>query len=57
MQSRQAERVSANEHRWMQDQRRKLHELLYEPVRNVGRRIRDERIQFKTTPLISLPRI
>jgi hypothetical protein len=33
MQSRQAERVSDNEHRWMQDQWRRLHGLLYEPVR------------------------
>jgi hypothetical protein len=36
-----AERVSAHGHRWMQDQRRRLHELLYEPVCDVSLWIQD----------------
>jgi hypothetical protein len=39
MQSRQAE--SVYEHRWMQDQRRRLHGVLYEPVRIKDRLIGD----------------
>jgi hypothetical protein len=34
-----AEGVSANEHRWMQDQRRRLHNPLYELVRQDDHRM------------------
>jgi hypothetical protein len=48
MQNRLPERVSAQEHRWMKDQRRRLDELLYEPVHDLAHSITYQRSRFKT---------